>query len=124
MGAVSCGDVRPTGHAVRRGMPAMNPREYIETLALELSRAGGRGLVLSPADAQLALAWHAAEVPLQTVVHLLRRAASPRGTAVRGAVDPGLSLQAIERSVTVRAGKRPRKPPEPRGLTAQLKSAA
>ena len=101
----------------------MKPREYIETLALELSRVGGRGLVLSPADAQLALAWHAADVPLQTVVTLLRRAARPRVAAVRGAAEPGMSLQAIERSVTVRAGKKPRKAPEPRGLTAQLRAA-
>src|SRR5437660_12724888 len=91
----------------------MTARQYIETLALELSRMGGRGLLLSPADAQLALGWHAAEVPLPTVVQLLRRAARPRA-GVRGAADPGLSLQAIEKSVDARVRRRPRKPPRTR----------
>jgi hypothetical protein len=103
----------------------MTARQYIETLALELSKVGGRGLLLSPADAQLALGWHAAEVPLPAVVQLLRRAARPR-TTVRGAADPAVSLQAIEKSVEARVRKRPRKPPQARGqsLRGQLESAA
>jgi len=49
-------------------------REYIEGIAAELSRLRGRGLLLSPADAQLALSWHAAGVPLAQVQAEIRRA--------------------------------------------------
>jgi hypothetical protein len=104
----------------------MSAREYIEALAIELSRLGGRGLVLSPADAQLALAWHASEVPLQAVVQELRRVGRPLRAAVRGVAAPGVSLQVIEKSIDARLRRRPRKPVRRRaeGLEAQLLSAA
>ena len=102
----------------------MTAREYVEAIAEELGRARGRGLLLSPADAQLALGWHTAEVPLAAVLAEVRKVARLRArTTVRGAVDTSLSLQvaapALER---IRAR---RKPPEPAaGLTAQLRAAA
>jgi hypothetical protein len=104
----------------------MTAREYIEALARELSKIRKGGLLLSPADAQLALSWHAAQVPLLTVIAQLRRAArqKPHSAQVRGAVEPSISLQLIARSVD---GRRPqRKPPEraPQSLGAQLKVAA
>ena len=52
----------------------MTAREYIEGVAAELSRLRGRGLLLSPADAQLALSWHEAGVPFAEVQAELRRA--------------------------------------------------
>jgi hypothetical protein len=104
----------------------MTAREYIEALARELSKVRKGGLLLSPADAQLALSWHAAQVPLQTVIAQLRRATRqrPKGAQVRGAVDPAISLQLIAHSLVGR--RAPRKTPS-RGLQtlgAQLKAAA
>jgi len=101
----------------------MTAREYIEALARELSKVGKGGLLLSPADAQLALAWHAAQVPLQAVIAQLRRAAKPRGKQARGALDAGVSLQLVAHAIDVR--KRPRKaPPRETTLSLQLRSAA
>ena len=104
----------------------MTAREYIEALARELSKVRKGGLVLSPADAQLALSWYAAQVPLQSVIAQLRRAARqrPSGAPVRGAVEPGISLQLIAPSIEGR--KQPRKPPSraPQTLGAQLGAAA
>ena len=57
----------------------MTARDYIEAIAAELSRLRGRGLLLSPADAGLALSWHAAGVPLRDVQAELRRAGPRRG---------------------------------------------
>ena len=72
----------------------MTAREYIEAVAQELGRAGGRGLILSPADAQLALRWHAADVPLTAVIAQVRKAARlRRRTSARGAAQTALSLQ-------------------------------
>jgi hypothetical protein len=97
-------------------------REYIETLARELGRVRGRGLLLSPADAQLALAWHAAQVPLQTVVMQVRRAARLRPQLpVRGAVEPPLSLQTIAGAIKV---KPRREKPREAGLREQLRAAS
>jgi len=85
----------------------VDPRSYIERIAEELSRARGRGLVLSPADAQLALGWHAAGIGLDDVLEELRRAvrrtASP---AARGATQLGVSLQLIEGSFAARRGRK------------------
>jgi hypothetical protein len=97
-------------------------REYIEAVARELGKARGRGLLLSPADAQLALSWHAAEVPLQSVLAQVRRAARLRPAAlVRGAVEPLLSLQAIAQAIKVRP---PRATPREVGLREQLRAAS
>ena len=49
----------------------MTAKEYIETVAQELGRVRGRGLLLSSADAQLALSWHAGGVPLAAVIAVL-----------------------------------------------------
>lgn len=86
----------------------MDPRSYIEAIAQELSRARGRGLVLSPADAQLALGWHAAGVGLEDVLDELRRAVRRTAPAARGATRLGISLQLIEGSF---ASRRARKKP-------------
>lgn len=105
----------------------MTAKEYIEALALELGKVRGKGLVLSSMDAQLALCWHAGQVPLQAVIAQLRRAARQRtqGGRVRGAVDPGFSLQAIAAGIESQARRRPRRqPPRDDGLRAQLEAAA
>ena len=106
----------------------MTAREYIEAVALELGKVRGKGLLLSPADAQLALSWHAAQVPLNVVVAQVRRAArlKVRGAHVRGAAEPGISLQAIAQSIEAFEKRaRPRKPAaKPEGLAAQLQAAA
>ena len=86
----------------------MDPRSYIEAIAQELSRARGRGLVLSPADAQLALGWHAAGIGLEDVLGELRRAGRPAARAARGATQLGVSLQLIAGAfASRRAGKKP-----------------
>ncbi|MCA1825665.1 MAG: hypothetical protein ABR567_09345 [Myxococcales bacterium] len=105
----------------------MTAREYIETVALELGKVRGRGLVLSPADAQLALSWHAAQVPLAAVIAQVRRAArlKARGAHVRGAAEPGISLQAIAESIeAMKKTARARPVATGTGLAAQLKAAA
>src|SRR5437870_5104950 len=103
----------------------MTPREYIETLAQELGRVCGNGLLLSPADAQLALAWHAAQVPLEAVVREVRRAARLTTPAARGAAQPRISLHAIAPAIQSRMRARPKKAAAlPTALAAQLRSAA
>ena len=103
----------------------MDPRSYIERIAQELSRARGRGLVLSPADTQLALGWHAAGIGLDDVLDQLRRAV--RRTAppeARGATRLGVSLQLIEGSFAARrARKTPLSTPTP-ALSTDLITAA
>jgi hypothetical protein len=104
----------------------MTAREYIEAIAHELSKARGRGLLLSPADAQLALAWHKAQVPLQEVLAEVRRTARlrPSGAHVRGAAEPGLSLQVIAQSMEGRMKAKPKiRAPKADGLAAQLRAA-
>lgn len=102
----------------------MSPKDYIEAVAAELGRLRGRGLLLSPADATLALSWHKAEVPLPAVVDELRRAGrlKSRGAGVRGAAEVGLSLQAIAHSIEGRFRVRtPRVRPSPdAGLAGEL----
>jgi len=105
----------------------LTAREYIEALAGELGRARGKGLLLSPADAALALSWHAAQVPLQLVLAEVRRASRLLGKVqARGAVQPQLCLQVLARAVESRARVRPRRPAaRPEGLSAQqLRKAA
>src|SRR5947207_4592957 len=77
--------------------PGLTAKEYIETIAQELGRVRGRGLLLSSADAQLALSWHASRVPLAAVIAEVRKAARlrPRGAPVRGAAEMLVSLQAL-----------------------------
>jgi hypothetical protein len=98
----------------------VDPRSYIERIAQELSRARGRGLVLSPADAQLALGWHAAGVGLEDVLGELRRVARRTAPATRGATQLGISLQLIQGAfASRRGGKKPpaaRAPPLSAGL--------
>src|SRR5437016_8473805 len=106
----------PAGKMLREGtIREVTAREYIEAVALELGKVRGGGLLLSPADAQLALSWHAAQVPLKTVIAQLRRAVrlKARGAHVRGAAEPGISLQAIAGSIEAlerRARPRPAAP--------------
>ena len=78
----------------------MTAREYIETIAQELSKARGRGLLLSPADAQLALQWHAAQVPLQAVLTQVRR--DQYGTIIAEPEDTSIEelLQELRCEVT------------------------
>jgi hypothetical protein len=96
----------------------VDPRSYIEAIAQELSRARGRGLVLSPADAQLALGWHAAGVGLEDVLDELRRVVRRTAPATRGATQLGISLQVIA-GAFARGRKKPppaRAPPLSAGL--------
>jgi hypothetical protein len=110
----------------RRGRRAiLTAQEYIETVAQELGRVRGRGLLLSSADAQLALAWHAAKVPLAAVVTEVRKAARLRSRAapVRGAAELSISLQAVAPAIE---RLRPRAAPgiaRSDALSAQLRAA-
>ena len=99
----------------------MTAREYIEAIAQELGKVRGRGLLLSPADAQLALSWHAAQVPLAAVLAEVRRAGRLRSRAagVRGAAELSISLQAVAPAID-RLRLRPVPAQKPDGLGAQL----
>jgi hypothetical protein len=100
-------------------------REYIEGVAAELSRLRGRGLLLSPADAQLALSWHEAGVPLAEVQAELRRARRLKAPRARGAAEIGFSLQLFAESIASRLRRRPRVAAEgAKGLKAELLRAA
>jgi hypothetical protein len=100
-------------------------REYIEGVAAELSRLRGRGLLLSPADAQLALSWHEAGVPLAEVQAELRRARRLKAPRVRGTAEIGLSLQLFAESIGSRLRRKPRPTADaPKGLRADLLRAA
>jgi hypothetical protein len=97
----------------------VDPRSYIERIAQELARVRGRGLVLSPADAQLALGWHAAGVGLEDVLAELRRVVHRTAPATRGATQLGISLQLIKGAFASRRGRKPlagRAPPLSAGL--------
>src|SRR5689334_1196863 len=106
--------------------PDVTAKEYIEAIAQELGKVRGRGLLLSPADAQLALSWHAARVPLASVIGEVRKAGRlrSRSAPVRGAAEMLLSLQVLAPAVD-RMRPRERTPAEsPQGLGAQLRAAA
>jgi len=108
-----------------RGANGLTARQYVEAIAEELARVRGRGLLLSPADAQLALGWYAAEVPLAAVLGEVRKAARLRTrSTVRGAVETALSLQVIAPALQRISARR--KPPAPatEGLSGQLRAAA
>jgi hypothetical protein len=102
----------------------MSAQDYVEAIAHELSRLKGRGLLLSPADSALALAWHAQGVPLQKVVTLLREQGPrllPRAGREKlgpnASAAPQISLQLFASALSAR----PLKPP-PRGPGASLAS--
>jgi hypothetical protein len=123
-----CGDVGlllQPGTATERGEHGLTAREYVEAIAEELGRARGGGLLLSPADAQLALGWHASDVPLATVLAAVRKAGRLRAhTTVRGAVQTALCLQVIAPALErIRARRQP-PVPATEGLGAQLRAAA
>jgi hypothetical protein len=99
-------------------------REYIESIATELSRLRGCGLLLSSADAQLALCWHEAGVPLCEVVAELRRARRLKPPNVRGTAQVGLSLQLISGTLASRSRRKAAAPPPANGLRAELLRAA
>jgi hypothetical protein len=104
----------------------LSAKEYIEAIAQELGRVRGRGLLLSSADAQLALSWHAAQVPLAAVLAEVRKAGKlrTRTSPVRGAAEMLISLQAFAPAIERLRGRRPPPPPKPEGLCAQLRAAA
>jgi len=102
----------------------VTPREYIEEIAAELSRLRGRGLLLSPADARLALSWHAAGIPLPEVQAELRRARRLKPPATRGAAEVGLTLQLLEASMAGKARRQPRAHTPAPGLASELLRAA
>src|SRR5438105_12040887 len=86
---------------------ALTAKEYIEAVARELGKVRGKGLLLSPADASLALCWHAAQVPLETVLSQVRKAARLKvRVQARGAAEPPISLQAVARAVDARTPRR------------------
>jgi hypothetical protein len=102
-------------------------REYIEALTQELAKVRGKGLLLSPADARLALSWYAAKVPLQAALLAVRRTArlKSKGGHVRGAHEPGISLQAAAPALEARLRRRPpRAASPPQELADQLSKAA
>lgn len=111
-----------------RNRAKVTAREYIEAIAAELAKVRGRGMLLSPADAQLALSWHAAQVPLDQVVRQVRRAArlKAKGAHVRGAAEPGISLQVIAPALEGLMKRAPRRAPVQKAssLAEQLKAAA
>jgi hypothetical protein len=100
-------------------------REYIEAVALELGKVRGRGLLLSPVDAQLALRWHAADVPLAAVLAEVRKASRlrPRTSTARGAAGMLLSLQLVAPALERLCARRLPPPPQPDGLRGQLRAA-
>jgi hypothetical protein len=98
----------------------VTPREYIEEIAAELSRLRGRGLLLSPADAGLALSWHAAGIPLSEVQAELRRARRLKAPTARGAAEVGLSLQLLEAAMAVKARQKPSARVPAPGLASEL----
>src|SRR5215468_11923523 len=102
----------------------LTAKEYIEAVAQELGKVRGRGLLLSPADAQLALSWHAARVPLAAVITEVRKAARlrPRSGPARGAAEMLISLQAL--APALERHRAPRPAPAPEGLREQLRAAA
>src|SRR5713101_9624024 len=102
----------------------VTPREYIEGIAAELSRLRGRGLLLSPADAELALSWHAAGIPLPDVQAELRRARRLKPPAARGAAEVGLSLQLLEAAMAAKVRQKPRACAPAPGLASELSRAA
>jgi hypothetical protein len=102
----------------------VDPRSYIEAIAQELSRTGGRGLVLSSVEAQLALDWHAHGVPLGNIVAELRRVARDEGGVARGATRLRISLQLIEAAIAARHPRQRPRVAEPAPLFAALVSAA
>jgi len=118
----------PSGNvlaATARGDHFLTAREYIEAIAQELSSVRGRGLLLSPADAQLALSWHAREVPLAAVIAQVRKAARLRArSTARGAAEMMLSLQALAPALDRLGARRRPAPREPEGLCTQLRAAA
>lgn len=109
--------------------PSVTPREYIEAVALELGKLRGRGLVLSPADAQLALAWHAAGVALADVLAEIRRGTRLRArgarSGIRGTAEVSVSLQTLAAAIDARPRARPIRAAAPaQGLAAELRQAA
>jgi hypothetical protein len=104
----------------------LSAKEYIEAIAQELGRVRGRGLLLSSADAQLALSWHAAQVPLAAVLAEVRKAGRLRARTapVRGAAEMLISLQALAPAIERLRGRGPPPPTRPEGLCAQLRAAA
>ncbi len=102
----------------------LTAKEYIESIARELGTVRGRGLLLSSADAQLALSWHAAQVPLAAVLAEVRRAGRLRSRAagVRGAAELSLSLHVVAPAIE-RLRLRAVRAPKPDGLCAQLRGA-
>jgi hypothetical protein len=104
----------------------LTAKEYIEAIAQELGRVRGRALLLSPADVQLALCWHASQVPLAAVIAEVRKAARlrVRVSGVRGAAEMLVSLQALAPAVE---RMKPRRTPDAascRGLAGELRAAA
>ena len=102
----------------------MDPRSYIEAIAQELSRTRGRGLVLSPADAQLALGWHAAGIGLEDVLGELRRSVRPAAPPARGATQLGVSLQLIAGAFASRRARKKLASAETPALSAGLLTAS
>jgi hypothetical protein len=104
----------------------LTAKEYIEAIAQELGRVRGRGLLLSPADIQLALRWHAAQVPLAAVLAEVRKASRlrVRVSGVRGAAEMLVSLQALAPAVE---RMKPRRAPPGvpvGGLATELRAAS
>ena len=106
-------------------------QQYVEAIARELSRLRGQGLLLSPPDAALALAWHAQGVPLGRVLGVLRdkapRLLPRRRRASRGpetGKEPALPLSLFAADVRTRAPRIEQGPPGRGTLAEELLAAA
>ena len=110
----------------------MSAQEYVEAIARELSRLKGRGLLLSPADSALALAWHAQGVPLQRVVGVLREqgpklvplAARRAQKGPVASAPPQISLQIFAATLSLRPSAKVHGAVRPTTLAAELLEAA
>lgn len=90
---------------------------------MELSRARGGGLVLSPADTVLALSWHAARVPLDEVSAQVRTLARRRPRS-RSSLQQPVSLQLLAPRFESRTRRSQPPAPEPKTFGDALRAAA
>ncbi|HEY2027620.1 MAG TPA: hypothetical protein VGH20_00295 [Myxococcales bacterium] len=101
----------------------MTAKEYVERIAMELSRARGGGLLLSPADTALALSWHAARVPLAEVSAQVRTLARKRPRS-RSSLQQPVSLQLLAARFESRTRRLQPASKEPETFGDALRTAA
>ena len=110
----------------------MSAQEYVEAIARELSRLKGRGLLMSPADSALALAWHAQGVPLPRVLSVLRDqgprlvplAARRAQSGPQASAPPQIGLSLFASALSLRPSVKTLGAPRPATLAAELLESA